>query len=155
MALVLKINYYHMKENTLFQGEQVCKLIPQREPIIMLDAFFEGSETHAVTGLTIQSDNLFNQAGKFTEPGLIEHIAQSASALAGYTAYCKQHEAPVGYIGEIKKFRIFRCPDVGEELRTTIQVLSEVMQVSLVSAETKSGEETIATCQMKIFIKKT
>lgn len=143
-----------MKESTLFQGDQVCTLIPQRAPIIMLDTFFEGSDTHAVTGLTIQPDNLFCQAGKFTEPGLIEHIAQSASAMAGYTAYRNQQEAPVGYIGDIKKFRIFRCPDVGEELRTTIEVLSQVMQVSLVSAETKSGEEIVASCQMKIFIKK-
>lgn len=144
-----------MKENKLFQGDQIYALIPQRAPIIMVDTFFEGSDTHAVTGLTIRPDNLFNREGKFTEPGLIEHIAQSASAMAGYTAYRKQQEAPVGYIGEIKKCRISRCPDVGETLHTTIRVLSEVMQISLVSAETKSGEETIASCRMKIFIQKT
>lgn len=142
-----------MKKDALFQGNQLHALIPQRAPIIMIDTFFEGSDTHAVTGLAISPDNLFVSDGKLTEPGLIEHIAQSASAMAGYTAYRKQQQAPVGYIGEIKKFRIIRCPDTGEILQTTIQVLSEVMNVSLISAETKSGGEVVASCQMKIFIK--
>lgn len=143
-----------MTTSILFKNEQIYSLIPQREPIVMLDSFFEGSDTHAITGLTIQPDNLFCRKEKFTEPGLIEHIAQSASAMAGYTAYRSQQQAPVGYIGEVKKFRVFRCPQIGETLQTTIQVISEVMSVSLVVAETKSGDETVASCQMKIFIKK-
>ena len=143
-----------MNENALFRGNQLHTLIPQREPIVMVDTFFEGSDMHAITGLTVRPDHLFVLEGKFTEPGLIEHIAQSASAMAGYTAYRKQQQAPVGYIGEIKKLCISRCPSTAEVLQTTIRVLSEVMSISLVSAETKSGEETIASCQMKIFIQK-
>jgi len=142
-----------MTNSILFKNEQIYSLIPQRAPIVMLDAFFEGSDTYAITGLTIRPDNIFCQKGKFAEPGLIEHIAQSASAMAGYTAYRKHEQAPVGYIGEVKKFRVFRCPDVGETLRTTINVLSEVLNVSLVSADTNIGDELIASCQMKIFIK--
>ena len=143
-----------MNKNILFQGSQLHELIPQRAPIVMLDMFFEGSDTHAVTGLTVQPDNLFCQEGRLTEPGVIEHIAQSASAMAGYTAYRNQLQAPIGYIGEVKKFHLFRCPETGEALQTTIRVLSEVMSITLITAETCSGEETIASCQMKIFIQK-
>ena len=136
----------------LFTGEQIHSLIPQRAPMVMLDAFYDGNNTEAHTGFTVRTNNLFCVNGLFTEPGLIEHIAQSASALAGYKAYRQQAEAPVGLIGEVKKFRIFRLPEVGEQLRTSVHILSEVLHISLLTAETKSDDETIATCQMKIFV---
>lgn len=142
-----------MHAAALFTGEQIHSLIPQRAPMVMLDAFFDGSETEAHTGLTVQADNLFCVNGLFTEPGLIEHIAQSASALAGYKAYCRKAKAPVGFIGEVKKFLVSRLPATGEQLRTSVHILSEVLHISLLSAEVKSGDDTIATCQMKIFIK--
>ena len=141
-----------MTAPALFEGDQIHLLIPQRAPMVMLDAFFEGSDIEAHTGLTVREDNLFCVNGLFTESGLIENIAQSASALAGYKAYRQQKPAPVGYIGEVKKFRIFRLPVTGEQLRTSVLILSEVSQISLVYAEIKSGGETIATCQMKIFV---
>ena len=142
-----------MAADALFSGDRILSLIPQRAPILMLDAFFEGSETEACTGLTVQPDNMFCVDGQFTEPGLIEHIAQSASAHAGYKALCKQKTAPLGFIGEIKKFRAFRLPAVGEQLRTSVTVLSEVLNISLITAEIESSGELIATCQMKIFVK--
>jgi predicted hotdog family 3-hydroxylacyl-ACP dehydratase len=142
-----------MADSVLFAGEQIHSLIPQRPPIVMLDAFFDGNDTEAYTGLTVRADNLFCVNGWFTEPGLIEHIAQSASALAGYKAYRRQESAPVGFIGEVRKFRVSRLPAVGEQLRTSVQILSEVLQISLLTAETKSCDETIATCQMKLLIR--
>ena len=141
-----------MAADALFSEDGVLSLIPQRAPVIMLDTFYEGSETEASTGLTVQPDNIFCVNGRFTEPGLMEHIAQSASAHAGYKALCKQQSAPLGFIGEIKKFRVFRLPAIGEQLKTSVQVLSEVLNISLISAEIKSADEPIATCQMKIFI---
>ena len=143
-----------MPATALFTGEQIHSLIPQRAPMMMVDAFFEGNDTRAHTGLTIREDNLFCFNGLFTEPGLIEHIAQSASALAGYKAYCRQMKAPVGFIGEVKKFRVLRLPATGEQLQTSVHILSDVLQISFVTAEVKSGDEPIATCQMKLFIEK-
>ncbi|MDR1102940.1 MAG: hydroxymyristoyl-ACP dehydratase [Tannerella sp.] len=137
----------------LFEGEQLCELIPQRAPMVMVDAFYGGSDTEAVTGLTVRPDNLFCEDGKLTEPGLIEHIAQSASALAGYKAFRKRQPAPVGYIGEIRKLTLFRLPATGESLRTSVRILSEIMNVSLLTAETLSGEEVVVSGQMKIFIR--
>ena len=141
-----------MPDAALFTGERIYSLIPQRAPMVMLDAFFDGNDTAAHTGLTVRADNLFCVGGLLTEPGLIEHIAQSASALAGYKAYRRQAKAPVGFIGEVKKMHIFRLPAIGEQLRTSVQILSEVMQISIVTAEVKSREETITTCQMKISV---
>jgi len=143
-----------MDAAALFTGDGIYTLIPQRAPILMLDAFYDGNETEAYTGLTVHADMMFCENGQFTEPGLIEHIAQSASAQAGYKAYRHRESTPLGFIGEVKKFRVFRLPAVGEQLRTSVQVLSEVLHFSLITAEVKSGDELIATCQMKIFVKK-
>ncbi|MDR3194837.1 MAG: hydroxymyristoyl-ACP dehydratase [Tannerella sp.] len=142
-----------MAAPALFEGERLHALIPQRAPMVMIDVFWEGSDTAAVTGLTVSAGNLFCAGGRLTEPGLVEHVAQSASALAGYKAFRRQQPAPTGYIGEIRKFRIFRLPAVGESLRTSIQILSEIMNVSLLTAETRSGDDVVASGQMKIFIR--
>ena len=138
----------------LFEGEGIKELIPQRDPIMMVDTFFEADETSCTTGLTIKSDNIFCEDGELIEPGLIEHIAQSASAFAGYKEKLKNAtNPPIGYIGEVKKFKLIRRPKIGERITTHIQTVSEIMNVSLIKTEAKAGEETLATCQMKIFIK--
>ncbi|MDR3251933.1 MAG: hydroxymyristoyl-ACP dehydratase [Tannerella sp.] len=133
--------------------EDIRDLIPQRAPMIMIDAFYGATESDADTGLTVSGDNLFCDGGRFTEPGLIEHIAQSASAFAGYNARAKNEPAPLGMIGEVKKFRINFLPAVGDELRTHIHILSEILGVSLLAAETIVNGEIAARCNMKIFIK--
>ncbi len=136
----------------LLKGEQIKEFIPQREPI-MVDTLYDITETGCSTGLTVLPENIFCAGGFFTEPGLIEHIAQSASVFAGYSAKDNGKPAPIGFIGDVKKYETFDLPKVGEELVTTIKILSEVMNITLVAAETKAGNRMIAGCQMKIFIK--
>lgn len=140
-------------EHPLYQGEQIKELIPQRFPIMMVDTLYEADETDCLTGLTISQDNMFCEEGEFIEPGLIEHIAQSASAHAGVKAKMKNEPTPVGYIGEVKKFKLGAKPKAGASLITTIHIVSEVQNVSLIKAETKVDGEVVASCQMKIFIR--
>ncbi|HCC53219.1 MAG TPA: hydroxymyristoyl-ACP dehydratase [Porphyromonadaceae bacterium] len=135
------------------KGEGIKELIPQRDPIIMIDTFYGATDSEADTGLTVSDNNLFHSEGCLMEPGLIEHIAQSASAYAGYKAKVKNEPTPVGYIAEVKKFRIHFLPHTGDELRTHIRIISEALGVSLLSAETKVNGEVAAQCQMKIYIK--
>ena len=68
----------------LYKGEGIKELIPQRAPIMMVDTFYKADETDCETGLTVLSDNIFCENGDLLEPGMIEHVAQSASAHAGY-----------------------------------------------------------------------
>lgn len=130
----------------------ITRLIPQRAPILMVDALLEAQDDTATTCLTVRPDNYFlDEDGRLDETGLIEHIAQSASALAGYKALrAGAAQPPVGYIGEVKKFSLHRLPRVGETLHTTVSFGTEVGGVTLLSAETRAGEELIASTQMKI-----
>ena len=132
----------------------IKNLIPQRSPIMMVDELLEAHDDIARTSLNIRDDNFFLESdGAIAEPGVIEHIAQSASAFAGYNAMqAGATEPPVGYIGEVKRFRLNRRPCKGETLVTTITMGPTVNGVTIITGETVSGEETIATTQMKIYV---
>jgi len=119
----------------------------------MVDVVWSATETEAETGLTIASDNIFVKDSLFSEPGLIEHIAQSAAAFAGYGTFARGESPKLGYIGEIKDCIINCLPEVGSELRTHIQLVIEVGSIRLIKAEVRVGEKIAATGQMKIFLK--
>lgn len=137
----------------LYQGEEIKKLIPQRDPIMMVDKFYSVDGDTAETGLTFTDRNFFlEEDGKMCEPGLIEHIAQSASAFAGHKALVQGQTLPVGYIGEVKKFHCYQRPAVGAELRTQITMGAEVNGVTLLTGKTEVDGVVVADTQMKIFV---
>lgn len=128
------------------------ELIPQRAPIVMVDRLTSIEEGVSHTELEVRADNLFVERGVLSECGLIEHIAQSAAARIGYLFRMRGEAVPIGYIGSVNQFALGRLPRVGERLTTSIRVLQEVYQVSLVEAEVRSGEEVVASSRMKIFL---
>lgn len=129
-------------------------LIPQREPIKMIDSLIDANNVMAITTLFINSNNYFvNTEGIMAEAGLIEHIAQSASAQAGYLAISNgKDKAPVGYIAEIRDFHCYRCPHAGEKLETTISVDDTIGNITCISGKTIIGKELIAETKMRIYI---
>lgn len=136
-----------------YKGEDIKRLLNQRAPILMVDAVYSIDGDKSVAGLTITDDNLFVAGGKFTEPGLIEHIAQSASAFVSYRANGGQSDPILGFIGEVKKFKMLgRLPNVGDEVVTSITIQSEVMNITMFSSETRVGDENVCTCQMKLSV---
>ncbi len=132
----------------------ILKLIPQRSPIVMVDSLLYFDEVRVISGLTITNDNMFIQDGYLTEPGLIEHMAQTVALYTGYHFYIKKIPAPEGYIGAIKNVNIKKLPKVNEQLETEVEILQEIMGVTLVKGAIKLGEETIMTAQMKTVLKK-
>lgn len=132
----------------------IKRLIPQREPILMIDRMVEACGDNATTSLTVRQSNIFLSAdGLLDEVALIEHVAQSASALAGLKALSEgATEPPVGYIGEVKNFCCMRRPSVGDELLTHIEMGATVGGVTIVSGTVEANNQTIATTQLKIFI---
>lgn len=143
-----------MNRDAIIHGEGILGLIPQRPPIVMVDSFFGIEENCSYSGLTITSDNIFCEEGKLQEPGIIEHIAQSAAARIGFIYTRQGAQVPLGFIGSVDKLKIYNLPEVGIKLFTEITVVQEVFDITLVSAQVKAGEELIAECRMKIFIKK-
>ena len=80
---------------------------------MMVDELLCVNGDEAQCRLAVREDNFFlEEDGLIAEVGIIEHIAQSASAFAGYRAVEEEGatEPPVGYIGEVKNFHLTQRP---------------------------------------------
>ncbi len=130
----------------------IGKLIPQKAPFIMVDKLLHFEDRKVVAGLTISEENIFTKNNKFTEPGLIEHMAQSVALYTGYQFFLKKEDAPTGYIGAIKKAEVLKLPSIGKELVTTVIILHDIMGVTLVAAKTECDGEIIASSEMKTVL---
>ena len=136
----------------LVDKNNITDLLPQREPILMIDFLISSDETTTVTNFEVRDSNMFVRDNELQEGGIIENIAQTAAARAGYYYKTQNQTPPMGFIGAITKVIIARYPKVGEVLRTMVEVKSEVFSVTLVKGVTFVGEEQIAECEMKIVI---
>jgi predicted hotdog family 3-hydroxylacyl-ACP dehydratase len=134
--------------------EPITNFIPQRPPMVMIDELVRGESDSAVSSFLIMPDNIFVEDGKFTEPGLIENIAQTAAAMVGH--HCVQHKLPVpiGFIAAVKDLKIDFIPPVGSLILTKVKVTNTVMDVTIIGGKVELAEEVICSCEMKILIKK-
>ena len=105
-----------------------------------------------MTELTVRKDNIFVEDERLTSSGLIENIAQTCAARIGYLNLNAGGTVKIGVIGAISNLDIVRTPKVGEKLVTTIELISEVMQMTLVEAVIRIGDEEIARTSMKIAL---
>lgn len=128
------------------------ELIPQRSPIICVDQLRSCSEQTAVTRFTIPSDFIFQQGQRITPSGLLEHIAQSAAARAGYIARSAQSEPKLGFIASFKKVKVNYLPELGEILETTLTFVSEALQLSMFDAQVYCANELVATCRINVIV---
>ena len=131
----------------------ILELIPQREPMVMVDEFLGMGEAVSKTRFTVREDNLFVDNGQLSECGLIEHIAQSAATRIGYIFKSKNEPVPIGYIGSVNDFIISRAVKPGETIETTVKVLQEVLNITLIEARCYINDKEVASSKMKIFIK--
>ena len=127
------------------KGEDIKRLIPQREPFMMMDEIEVSDGTHAVTTLTVLKGNYFILPDEtMAETGLIEHIAQSLEQ--------NTVNPPIGLIGEVKHFECNRRPNIGEKISTNIEFGFTFGNVTMATGESYVGDKMIAKAQLKIFM---
>ena len=136
----------------IIDPDLIGDLIPQKAPFVMVDKLLQFETNKVVAGLKVLETNIFVRKGKLTEPGIIEHMAQTVALYTGYQYHIKKQPAPVGYIGAIKEAAIFELPVVGDQLMTTVNVLHDIMGVTLVTASTVCGKNLIAKSEMKTVL---
>jgi predicted hotdog family 3-hydroxylacyl-ACP dehydratase len=136
-----------------FNQINIEELLPQRQPFIMIDKMLHFDKVLTVTGMKIAEDNMFVENGFLTESGIIENIAQTCAARMGYiNKYICSDNVKIGFIGSINDLIINEHPQVGDELKTTIEVMSEIFAITLVNAKVEIGDRLITSCEMKIAI---
>jgi len=129
-------------------------LIPQKSPFVMVDSLHYFSEHKIISGFTITPESLFSKNNVFQAPGLIENMAQTIALHKGYDYYLKKLPAPVGYIGAMKKVELFELPKIHEQLSTTVKILHDIMDVTLISASIECRGTLIAEGEMKTALAK-
>jgi len=132
--------------------EDILSLIPQRPPFVMIDKLLYFNETITQTSFLITDENIFVETGEFCEAGLMENIAQTAAARAGYVARLENKPVSAGYIGAVKNLEIMDLPKINDELITEINVENQVFDIILISGRVYCKDKLLATCEMKIFV---
>ncbi|PVW14309.1 hypothetical protein [Marixanthomonas spongiae] len=129
------------------------ELLPQREPMIMVDALMYYDKKSVIAELTVTEGNSFVKDGFLSETGLLEHIAQTVALHTGYTGYMQENPVKEGYIGAIKQAEILKTPTIGQTVETEMEIIHEAIGISMVKTTTKLQHETIATTEMKTMLK--
>lgn len=135
--------------NIIADGDFLKTLIPQKNPFVMVDTLTDYTEQHIVSNFTVPPNNILVTENHFSAPGLIENMAQTIALHTGYKYFLKKRPAPTGYIGAIKKAEVFKLPKVYQKLTTTVEILHDIMGVTLVQAKVECEGILIATSEMK------
>ncbi|MBZ9729624.1 hypothetical protein LB467_07975 [Salegentibacter sp. JZCK2] len=141
----------NLLKDPILELDRILELIPQKPPFVMVDSLLEYTEKTGTTGFTIPKNNILVEDANFSEPGLIEHMAQSMSLWRGYQGFLSGLDKPkTGFIGAIKNVEILELPKAGSKLVTYVEILQEFMNVTSVGARTLDEEgKLLATSEMK------
>lgn len=136
----------------IVNADTILQYIPQRPPIVLISRIYKCDETTVITGFDISNEHILTRNGKLTESGIIENMAQTAASMAGYEAVIKKCEPRVGFIANVKNLIINFLPEAGNEILTEVKTKTQVMNVSIIEANSYCNDKLVATCEMKIFL---
>ncbi len=139
-------------QNPIVNSDTILDYIPQREPMVLISRIYKCDESLIVTGFDITDSHILTQNNKLTESGIVENMAQTAASMAGFVAVKNGTKPVLGFIGNIKNLAINFLPPSGNELYTEVITKTQVMNVSIIEANSYSNNELVATCEMKIFL---
>lgn len=131
----------------------IHELLLQQDPFVMVDRLEAYTTKVTTTSFEVRADNLFVENGVLDAAVLAENMAQTCAARLGYiNRYVLFRPIQIGFIGAIRKMQIMRRPHVGERLFTTIEVMEEVVGITLVRASVTVDGTEIASAEMKIAL---
>jgi predicted hotdog family 3-hydroxylacyl-ACP dehydratase len=128
-------------------------LLPQQPPFILVDRLVHYDEIFTRSEFRIRPESIFVENDKLLEAGLIENIAQTCAARIGYiNTIILKDGVHIGFIGAMKSLIINKLPEAGSILETTIEVIHEVFNITMVKAVLSCNGEVLVTCEMKISV---
>ncbi len=131
----------------------IKKLLPHREPMLMVDGllYFDGKK--AIAELTILESNIFIENNAFAETGLIEHMAQTAALMIGYKYENQNLPIKEGFIATIKNLKIEGLPNINDTISTEAIITYEMANMTNVTLVSKRHNEVLASAEMTLVLK--
>jgi predicted hotdog family 3-hydroxylacyl-ACP dehydratase len=130
----------------------ILTLIPQRWPFVMIDELISSNEDVTYTTFQVQAGNVLVNGGVLSEAGLVENIAQTAAARAGYIAQQLGEPMRPGFIGAVKNLQVFTLPIIGDTIETEVKMENQIFDVTIIKGKITCKGTITAQCEMKIFI---
>jgi predicted hotdog family 3-hydroxylacyl-ACP dehydratase len=133
-------------------SENILSFIPQRHPFVMVDTLLSADEKTAITSFMVTDENIFLEEDVFSEAGLMENIAQTVAAGAGYRESQVNKPAAIGYICAVKNFEVFVLPQLNDVLTTEAVITDRIFNATLIKGKIMCNTLLVAQCEMKVFI---
>jgi predicted hotdog family 3-hydroxylacyl-ACP dehydratase len=132
-------------------GNQLINIIPQKPPFVLISAIEKIEGNLCQTSFLIEENHVMVKNGKLCEGGIIENIAQTCAAKAGYECAIVGKKIPVGFIGDVRNFSCSQLPEIGKSIITIIEVENKVFDATIISGTVYLNNHAIAFCKMKVF----
>jgi predicted hotdog family 3-hydroxylacyl-ACP dehydratase len=129
----------------------ITALLPQGPPFVMVDKLLYSDGHLTCTIFHITPGNPLVEEGRLSAAGLMENMAQTAAAGAGYAARAVNEAVRPGYIISVKDLDIRALPEIETELMTEISITARVADIIVISGKTTCRGKVIAKGEMKIL----
>lgn len=145
---------YSKPSEAFLRTIDVHDILPQEEPFVMIGKLVKFDNRHIVTETEIKEENIFVDEGLMSVSGLIENIAQTCAARIGYAnKFIFKKGIQIGFIGAIRNLEVLSLPRVGEKIITQVDILEDVMGMTLANASVYVDERLLIETEMKIAVK--
>lgn len=133
----------------LITRENITKVLPHRNPLIMIDNLSGYEDEHFISDFNIRPDNIFVKNGLLSEGGIIENIAQTSAA--GANLYCLENniQTKLVFIASISNVVIHGYPKVGDTLITKSKITARILNYILVNGYSYCNGNLIAECEIR------
>jgi predicted hotdog family 3-hydroxylacyl-ACP dehydratase len=136
----------------MISSQDIRRLIPQREPMIMVDKLISADEYMGRSVFMVRKENIFVEKGALNASGMIENMAQTAAARMGYICLQENRPVPLGYIGAVQNLEILALPKINEQIETEISIKNQIFDITIVTAIIYANGKPLARGELKIFI---
>lgn len=136
----------------------IRKFLPHRAPMLMVDELVAIDESSASCRFHVDADCLFVKNGELSGAGLIEHAAQTSTAVVGQRFFPEgKAGAPVlGFISAVKNIVIGGSPRAGRTIITRSTLVTHVpngpMSLCVMDVRSTVDGVTVLSCSMNFVI---
>ena len=130
----------------------VLEVIPQRAPIVMIDALQYVDAVKTISTFEIKDTCIFCTNGFLSESGMIENIAQTGAAGFGYLDKLQNKPISLGFIASIKNIEIHQLAPIGSVITTEVIAQEPIMGFNIMIGKITLNDSIIASCEMRIFV---
>ena len=135
--------------------------LPHREPMLMVHRLISIDKESVSCSFKVDEECIFVSQGVLSETGLIEHAAQTSTAIVGQRLFpsgvkLNTDTRVIGYISAIKNVQLGLSPRNGEELITHSSLVSHVdsgpVSICVTECVSHVNDRQVLSCRMNFLI---